>query len=134
MHPHRRWRGVPAVRRRTMRVRLTALYTGIFLVTSTLLVIVVNLEFSKRLQTKIADIAPAGRDGPAPPPLPPPDPGFGGVTQQLQEDVLQYQWVVTAITVAVLAVLSIVAGWWMAGRMLRPLRRITATARRLSLS
>jgi signal transduction histidine kinase len=117
-----------------MRVRLTALYTGIFLVTSTLLVIVVNLEFSKTLQTKIADFAPPpGNDGPVLPPLPPPDPGFGDVAQ-LQVDVLRYQWIVTAITVAVLAVFSIVAGWWMAGRMLRPLRRITATAQRLSLS
>jgi signal transduction histidine kinase len=47
---------------------------------------------------------------------------------------VQAQWVVTGITIAVLTVVSVAIGWWMAGRMLRPLNDITATARRLSLS
>lgn len=115
-----------------MRVRLTALYTGIFLITSTILVIAMNLVLSDRLHTQVAAIAPPP-DGPVRRPLPPPPPVFEGVLQ-LPDEVLQFQWIVTVITVAVLGALSIVAGWWMAGRMLRPLRRITATAHRLSLS
>ena len=38
----------------------------------------------------------------------------------------------TAIAVAVLTVLSLLVGWWVAGRFLRPLRAITATAREIS--
>jgi hypothetical protein len=45
-----------------------------------------------------------------------------------------FQWGVTAVTIAVLTAVSVIAGWWLAGRLLRPLQRITATARRLSLS
>lgn len=38
----------------------------------------------------------------------------------------------TAIAVAVLTVLSLLVGWWVAGRFLRPLRTLTATAREIS--
>ncbi|ALG11519.1 ABC transporter substrate-binding protein [Kibdelosporangium phytohabitans] len=115
-----------------MRFRLTALYTAIFLVTSTILVVVVNLVFSNRLHDRVAQIVPGGPMVNLP--FPPPGPQFEGVLTRLPDEVLQTQWTVTVITVAVLAVLSIIAGWWMAGRMLRPLRRITTTAQRLSLS
>ncbi|WP_221760948.1 ATP-binding protein [Kibdelosporangium aridum] len=119
------------MRRRTMRVRLTALYTGIFLVTSTILVIVVNSVFSDRLHAKVAQITP---DGPVIRPVLPPPPGPFAEVEQLPDQVLRDQWMATVITIVVLTLLSIVAGWWMSGRMLRPLRRITATAQRLSLS
>ncbi|CAM3954501.1 ATP-binding protein [Kibdelosporangium persicum] len=116
-----------------MRVRLTVLYTGIFLVTSTVLVIVVNMVFSDRLNTEVAQIAP---DRPVRLEFPPPPPPGLRVenVRELPEEVLRDQWIATLITIAVLAALSIAAGWWMAGRMLRPLRRITATAQRLSFS
>jgi signal transduction histidine kinase len=42
--------------------------------------------------------------------------------------------VVTGISILVVTLVSVAMGWWLAGRMLRPLHRITATARRLSLS
>jgi signal transduction histidine kinase len=54
--------------------------------------------------------------------------------QDLGASVLAYQWNITWIAVAVLAVVGVVAGWLLAGRLLRPVHRITATARRLSLS
>jgi signal transduction histidine kinase len=38
----------------------------------------------------------------------------------------------TVIAVAVLTVLSLLVGWWVSGRFLRPLRAITATAREIS--
>ncbi len=52
----------------------------------------------------------------------------------LPDTILRYRWTVTAVTIAVLAVVSVLAGWWLSGRVLRPLHRITATARRLSVS
>ncbi|GAB2781073.1 sensor histidine kinase [Amycolatopsis magusensis] len=119
------------MRRRTIRVRLTALYSGLFLITSTTLLIVVTLLLGDTLQARVSDISPPeprpDMPGRGAPPLPP------GVST-LPEEVVDYQWVVSAITIAVLTVLSVVAGWWLAGRMLRPLRRITATAQRLSVS
>jgi signal transduction histidine kinase len=54
--------------------------------------------------------------------------------RNLPDAVLRYQWAITGITIALLTLVSIAVGWWMAGRLLRPLHRITATARRLSLS
>ena len=48
--------------------------------------------------------------------------------------MLRFQWGVTAALIVVLTVISVAAGWWLAGRVLRPLHQITATARRLSLS
>jgi signal transduction histidine kinase len=52
----------------------------------------------------------------------------------LPDTILRYQWTITVVTIAALAVLSVLTGWWLAGRVLRPLHRITATARRLSVS
>jgi HAMP domain-containing protein len=52
----------------------------------------------------------------------------------LRDAVLGYQWLITGIAIVALTITAVVAGWWLAGRVLRPLHRITATARRLSLS
>jgi signal transduction histidine kinase len=134
-------------RLRTVRVRLTLLYTGLFLLTSTILLTVVNLLLKKMLDDRIGSLhgiamrrADALADElttlPATPPAhsPPLAQYFKVDMGGLPETVLQYQWTVTAITIAVLTVISLAAGWWLAGRLLRPLRHITATAHRLSLS
>lgn len=54
--------------------------------------------------------------------------------KHLSDAVLTYQWGIAGITVAVLTIVSIVVGRWLAGRLLRPVHQIAATARRLSLS
>jgi signal transduction histidine kinase len=51
---------------------------------------------------------------------------------QARTDTLHHLIEVSAGTVAVLAVLGLLTGWWMAGRVLRPLQVITAMARDLS--
>ncbi|MFD0638887.1 sensor histidine kinase [Catenulispora yoronensis] len=56
------------------------------------------------------------------------------LAKDLGDSVLAYQWTATWIVVALLAVTGATTGWWLAGRVLRPVHRITATARRLSLS
>ncbi|MGI5328435.1 sensor histidine kinase [Actinomadura nitritigenes] len=127
-----------------MRARLTLLYTGLFLVTSTILLTVTNLLLGKMLNNKVGGLA---RLGPAPviasqPPAPGDEaPAAPGGTfardvkvSHLPSVILHYQWTITAIAIAVLAAVSAAAGWWLAGRMLRPLRHITATAHRLSVS
>jgi signal transduction histidine kinase len=117
---HRPWK-------RTVRVRLTLLYTGLFLVTSVVLLTVVNLLLNGTLQRRVADIAARPIPDPRPPEPPfrpePFRPGsrFVGEVIQLPGEVLEYQWTVTAITIGVLTVVSVATGWWLAGRLLRPL-------------
>ncbi|MEV4218543.1 ATP-binding protein [Nonomuraea sp. NPDC049725] len=117
----------------TIRVRLTLVYSGLFLLTSVVLLVTVNLLLSHALSTRVGRL-------PVPPPaaeVPPGGRGGDGVRPPLPElvdDVVGYQWEVTWLAVGVLALVSLLAGWLVAGRLLRPLHRITATARRLSLS
>ena len=131
--------------RGTVRVRLTALYSGLFLATSTILLVVVNLLLRNMLQHKVTLIWQGETVDPGAPPPDPPvlggriGPGEGTAVAgraagDLRDAVLRYQWGVTAVTVVVLTLVSIAVGWWLAGRVLSPLHRITATARRLSLS
>ncbi|GAA2684354.1 ATP-binding protein [Nonomuraea recticatena] len=113
----------------TVRVRLTLIYSGLFLLTSVILLVTVNLLLSQALDRRIAGlpVAPVaplpGVANDRPPRLP-----------ELVDEVISYQWGVTALTVGILALVSVVVGWLVAGRILRPVHRITATAQRLSLS
>ena len=56
-----------------------------------------------------------------------------GTAQAAQRAVDSHQLVVNSgIALAIVAVLAVLAGWLVAGRMLRPIRTITRTARRIS--
>ncbi|MET8140505.1 ATP-binding protein [Sphaerisporangium sp. NPDC005288] len=116
----------------TVRVRLTLIYSGLFLATSVVLLVTVNVLLSQTLRTRIARVPDA--------PLAPPGPG-GAMPQvrpvplpELVDDVVGHQWETATLTVGVLALVSVAVGWLVAGRILRPVHRITATARRLSVS
>jgi signal transduction histidine kinase len=141
----------------TVRVRLTALYGGLFLATATALLVTVDLLLQHMLNRKVTafkvqilttgDFGWTRPDGiPDKVPWPPPAPTSGRPmalirrgeairsANDLRSTVLGYQWVVTGVAIVVLAIVAVLAGWWLAGRVLRPLHRITATARRLSLA
>lgn len=137
----------------TVRVRLTVLYGGLFIATTTALLLTVNLLLQALLNREVAMVKYGVGD---------PGNKGGGIdpkaksdileakrsfevdevkrdiqaraAKDLQRAVLDYQWGVTWIAVAVLAVIGLAACWWLAGRVLRPLHKITATAQRLSLS
>jgi signal transduction histidine kinase len=112
----------------SLRTRITLLYGGFFTVI-TVAVLLAALGF-QRWATAIA----LGRGGAVcegeacdePPP--------GPSAQDIQEGVRESQRLVTLAAIAVIAVLGFAVCWWLTGRLLRPLRRITATAQRLSLS
>jgi signal transduction histidine kinase len=57
-----------------------------------------------------------------------------GVPQEVQDGVLSSQRLILLIAIVVIAVLAFAVCWWLTGRVLRPLHRITAAAQRLSLS
>jgi len=130
-----------------VRVRLTALYSSLFLATSTVLLVVVNLLLKNMLERRLVtyknetQLPPKLRSPSGTLPSSPPTPipieirhQIDQATNGLRDDVLRFQWGVTAALIVVLTLISVAAGWWLAGRVLRPLHQITATARRLSLS
>jgi signal transduction histidine kinase len=115
--PHRR----PHLAPRSARLRLTLLYSGMFLILGTAIVVIISLT------SRSSAVGVTSRAHPGP---------LGGVvhvavSQQHSADlngVLAGAWISLVLTAAASAVL----GWFVAGRVLRPLRQMTAAARTIS--
>jgi two-component system, OmpR family, sensor histidine kinase VanS len=113
----------------TVRLRLTLLYGGLFLVSGAVLLVIIYLIF--RDATGVNVIVPNGS-------------AHGTLAQQLETerrfadivqrdtDALHSGLLRSALVLAGLTVVSIALGWLVAGRVLRPLREMTATARQIS--
>ncbi len=139
----RAWLRLP---RRTARLRLTLLYSGLFLFSGTCVLVIVYLLVASGdpigAHTSHAAPVPFRPASVAPPTAPQapnvlvvPDVGSQVVRDQISAQqandlnrLLAASWVVLAIS----AVASAVLGWFAAGRVLRPLRSITTTARTIS--
>ena len=127
------------MRRGSVRLRLTLLFGGLFLAAgAALLGITYGLVSNATGGVVIARAAGAGVAGsgalPASQPL---------LNQPLQTQTLQAATqartavtnallLYSGIALGIMAVVSVALGWFAAGRALRPLRRITAAARRIS--
>lgn len=117
-------------RPRTIRMRLTLLYTALFLISGLVLVaVVLYVVFSKPiLVTFVVHPLPPIASGPIPAPPPAPHPASASPTWHTVR-------VAAAESVAVLAAMAAVSagsGWLVAGRVLSPLRTMTAKTRRIS--
>jgi len=118
--------------RRSVRLRLTALYTVLFLLSGVvLLAITSGVVVASSAVTAYA------------PPQPNPQSALGRAQariHQLQAELnahtlpgVSHQLLVgSAVALGVMTVVSAVLGWIVAGRVLRPLRAITAATRRIS--
>ncbi|WP_285621162.1 sensor histidine kinase [Actinoallomurus iriomotensis] len=117
--------------RRTVRSRFTALYGAVFLLSGVGLLAIVAVMVSGG--TRTSEAAPAG----------PPASGWTAESQtrihQLQDQLAQVhaaqsRQLLTAslIALGVMAVASVVLGRLVAGRVLRPLRTVTAATRRIT--
>ncbi|MBT2232397.1 cell wall metabolism sensor histidine kinase WalK [Nonomuraea sp. NEAU-A123] len=115
---------------RTVRLRFTALYGALFLLSGVGLLVITNLV---GLGSRIS----------SPAQIPPGEPLTLGTAQELigrlqtqlsEIEALQARQLLigSAVALAVMAVVSVVLGRIVAGRVLRPLRTITATTRRIS--
>ncbi len=120
---------------RTARLRLTLFYAGLFLLLGTVLLVIVYVLASRGGTVDIAVPAPVIHRQLKLPGgivvLEPPGPAQNIVSQQHNADLgrlLTISWIVLLVTTAGAAVL----GWFAAGRVLRPVREITATARTIS--
>jgi len=136
-HVPRRWLRRPAP---TIRLRLTALYGTVFLVTGAALLTLgyffvrKNLVTRPRLRNELArlgfhfhrpdlfDFTPGSPDAAL----------IHTAETQILSGALHRLLIEYAAGLFVMTAVSVVTGWVLAGRALAPLRRITATARRVS--
>jgi signal transduction histidine kinase len=128
--------------RRTVRLRLTLLYGGLFLVCGAGLLAITYLlvhQFSGRVSfARYGPVAPArpGQGSAARlPPLPPlaqlQSRAQHALARQHANDLHQLL-VWSLVALAAMTLVSLVLGWLAAGRVLSPLRTMTATTRRIS--
>lgn len=108
--------------RRTVRMRLTLLYGGLFLASGAVLLVIANVGVRSSAQVAV----PAGRGGLSAPSIPIAVAQHGNDVHQLG--------IFSVVALAIMAALSLGLGWLVAGRLLRPLRTITTTAREISAS
>jgi signal transduction histidine kinase len=110
---------------RSARLRLTLLYSGMFLALGTTLIAIIFLVQSTGAPLDAHSVAVAH-------PIPPGAPDINtAVTQQHSADLsrlLAGAW----LTLLMTAVASALIGWFVAGRVLRPLRDMTTTARTIT--
>jgi len=111
----------------TVRWRLALLYSGLFVICgAALLAITYTLFASFADSPPKPGLGPGGR-------LPSPTSVKVATAMSLQRSIgLHRLQVYSGIALAIMAVVSGVVGWVVAGRVLRPLRTITATAERIS--
>lgn len=122
-----RWR----LGRRSVRVRLTALYSGLFIVTGALLLAITYVLTNSTVATPGA----ATLKVTSTPTIPDAAGVTGIVVEQLalqRADVLSGLLVESAVALGIMAVVSLLLGWLVAGRVLRPLRTMSHRVRDLS--
>jgi signal transduction histidine kinase len=107
--------------RPTVRLRMTLLYAGVFVLASAALLTVSYILVRNNVT---ADHVTVG-SGPA-------DELRRAIQREVAADALHRLRIQYAIALAAMTLLSVLLGWLVAGRVLRPLQQITATARRVS--
>jgi two-component system, OmpR family, sensor histidine kinase VanS len=140
--PRRRWLHLPS---RTVRLRLTLLYSGLFFVSGAVL-LAITYVLVRRASGPDLVVAGGSPHGPTSPPalaktLANPDVAayvrhsahvqFARALQAHANDLHQLL-VRSGIALAIMTVVSIALGWLIAGRVLRPLRAMTASTRQIS--
>ena len=125
----------------TIRLRLTAIYGGLFLASGTALLAITYFLLRREYTGKFFVDSGKLTDYPVPGFLPRGDtrahlevmfPQAAAAGRAQSAAALHQLLVGSGIALAVMAVLSIWLGWLIAGRTLRPLRAITSTAREIS--
>jgi len=140
--------------RRTVRLRLTVLYLGLFLASAACLLVITYFLVAQQVPAPVTYSSSAGGGSteivtrtPGLPAAcnisvnqPPSGPGQiiacqDGIQAEqagLRHDTLNGLLIESGIALGIMAVVSVGLGWLMAGRVLSPLRTITAAARRVS--
>jgi signal transduction histidine kinase len=136
----------PGLPRRTVRLRLTLIYSGLFLISGAVLLTITYLLVADSsgplLLFKRLGGAPRGTGvvrhsaetglGAIPPSLQLQTAHLQKLASEHDAAMLHRLLVRSGIALAIMSVASIGLGWLMAGRVLRPLRTMTAATRRIS--
>jgi signal transduction histidine kinase len=122
-------------------LRLTTLFGGLFLIAGALLLGVTYILVRQTLPSPPSGIA-FTKQAPGLFPVPESSPfldlGSGGEATAVQlvglgqQQVLFNLLIESAVALGLMAIIAVLLGWLMAGRVLQPVHQITATARRLS--
>lgn len=115
--------------RRTVRLRLSILYGGLFLLSGAGLLVITYVLVDNRLSAPVKSSGGSLPQG-----------GTGGIVHGSARNSLAAQQaadlhqllVQSAIALAIMAVVSIGLGWLVAGRVFRPIQTMTASTRRIS--
>jgi signal transduction histidine kinase len=127
--------------RLTVRARLAGAFAGLILVTGALVISVMYLLLKRNVDAKSKLLAVPGTAkpltittaGPAGMPLTGNDRvNVQKVISTDRYDTLHHLLMTSGMVLAVLVGVAALVGWWLSGRVLRPLHKITATAHRLS--
>ncbi len=113
--------------RRTARLRLTLLYAGMFLLLGTA---VIGITYLLASGGPTVRVSPVGR--PVRTLVTPSLPEIRNLASQQHSADLRHLLGVSWLVLAITALASAVLGWFASGRVLRPLRDMTATARTIS--
>ncbi|PUB26101.1 signal transduction histidine kinase [Promicromonospora sp. AC04] len=120
----------PRSLRLTARNRLTLLYVALVLAAGVALTALTYLLMRESLAHREVVLWTARPDGTGS--LPPQPPSPSALSQRVRDETLAALLTQAGIALAVVTVLAGVLGWLLAGRVLRPIRAISATAQRLS--
>jgi signal transduction histidine kinase len=117
--------------RRTVRLRLTLLYSSLFLASGVGLLAITYVLVAQQITGPFSLHVSGG----TPPPGTPSRAGTNPVAQLLRAQAAAdlHQFLVqSGIALAIMVVVAIALGWVVAGRILRPLQTMTATTRQIS--
>ena len=128
---------IQALRHPSARLRLTALYGVLFLVAGAMLLGLTYLLVLRALPGAGTTFLGKVDNTALPQTSPPPSVFPGSVTAiqlagQVQQQVLGTFLIESGVALVLMAMISVLLGWIVAGRVLAPVHQITATARRLS--
>ncbi len=121
-----RWLHLPS---RTVRLRLTLLYGGLFFISGVALLAITYLIF--RHASRVNVIVTNGPTHRAAAQDAAPERRYAELVRH-STDALHHGLLRSMIVLAIMTVVSIALGWLIAGRVLRPLRAMTATTRQIS--
>jgi two-component system, OmpR family, sensor histidine kinase VanS len=121
---------VPRLPAPTIRLRLTALYGGLFLVSGTVLLAIAYVLFRRASGSNLV-VLPAARSRPSVHVREMAERAYTSSVER-NTDALHQGLLRSVIVLAVMTVLSIAFGYLVAGRVLRPLREMTTTTRQIS--
>lgn len=116
--------------RLTARSRLALLHTGLVLVAGVVLTALTYVLVRRSMRNRWVIVKGTSADPPTPTRAD--DRALPPVAEQLRSETLNQLLTQSALALTVVTLLAGLLGWLIAGRVLRPIRAISATARRLS--